>query len=265
MNRLPIPLRFLLVVGFVLTSHMAFCWGVIGHRVIGDIAQEHLSKKAKKGIKKLIGRESLAQWSNWGDYIKSDTTWKHAYTWHFVDLPGHMEKQPFIDGLKKLPGRNLYNQIIKLKADLVNESLSITERQQALYWLIHLMGDLHQPLHVGRDEDQGGNKIVIYWFDKKTNLHSLWDSMLIEFQQYSYSEYARYLDISSDAQVKNWQSGTLEDWFYDSHELSDKIYDNSPNESKQSYTYNYMFKDMLDMQLLKGGVRLAALLNDAFN
>jgi hypothetical protein len=88
--------------------------------------------------------------------------------------------------------------------------------------------------------------------------------MLIEFQQYSYTEYANLLNTREPEQVKAWQAGSLEDWFYESHVMSDSIYDATPNESKLGYKYNYQFQKLLDEQLLKGGIRLAALLNQAF-
>lgn len=257
-------LRTCLILALLCSSHFAFSWGLLGHRIIGEIAQQHLSKKAKKELKKLIGRETLAWWSNWSDFIKSDSTWNHASPWHYVDLPGHMAKEKFLEDLKNLPGKNLYTQIQAMMAELKDQSLPAEKRKIALYFLIHLVGDLHQPLHVGRDEDAGGNKIVVYWFDKKTNLHSLWDSMLIEFQQYSYTEYARLLDIAGEEKVKAWQTSSLDDWFYESHVLSDAIYDATPNESKLGYRYNYQFQKMMEEQLLKGGVRLAALLNQVF-
>jgi len=266
MNKLAthILLRTLFAAAALFMFQYAFSWGVTGHRTIADIAQQHLSKKAKKELSKLIGKEALAWWSNWPDFIKSDSTWNHASPWHYVDLPGHMEKEKFIEALKNLPGKNLYTQIPALMAELKDKSLSLEKRRVALYFLIHLVGDLHQPLHVGRDEDAGGNKIVVYWFEKKTNLHTLWDSMLIEFQQYSYTEYAKLLDIAEPGQVKAWQSSSLEDWFYESHVLSDVIYDASPKEAKLGYKYNYQFQQTLNEQLLKAGVRLAALLNQAF-
>lgn len=257
-------LRPLFVVALLAISHTVFCWGLTGHRVVGEIAQQHLSKKAKKELRKLIGSETLAWWANWPDFIKSDSTWNHASPWHYVDLAGHLPKDEFIAELKKLPGKNLYTQIQAMVAELKNKSLPAEQRRTALKFLIHLVGDLHQPLHVGRDEDQGGNKIVVYWFGEKTNLHSVWDSKFIESQQYSYTEYAKLLDIATDTQVKAWQSSSLEDWFYESHVAADAIYDATPGESKLSYRYNYQFQQMLNEQLLKGGIRLAALLNKAF-
>ncbi len=254
-----------LFIALLLLSITAFCWGTTGHRVIAEVAQNHLSRKASREIRKLIGRRSLASWANWGDFIKSDSTWDFAEQWHYVDLPGHLEKQVFITDLKALPGKNLYTQIYAEMDSLRNGSLDAETRRHALYFLVHLVGDLHQPLHVGRSEDQGGNKITVYWFNDKSNLHTTWDSKLVDNTKYSFSEYAKVVDVQSEEQVKAWQSGTVEDWFYESHQLSDKIYDAAPAESKLDYKYIYKNQDMVDEQLAKGGIRLAELLNRVFD
>jgi hypothetical protein len=248
----------------IFTPYLSFCWGVIGHRVVAEIAQDHLTHRAKKELRKLIGKETLAQWANWADFIKSDTTrtWNHTSKWHYVDLPANLDKDEFIAALKKLPGENLYTQILETSKEVADHSLPIGQRQIALRFLIHLVGDLHQPLHVGREEDQGGNKIKVSWFEKSTNLHSVWDNSLVEFQEYSYTEYARILDIASQEQIKEWQDSPLEDWFYDSYLLANKIYALTPDNAKLSYQYNYIFKNDLDNQLLKGGIRLAKILNE---
>ncbi len=252
----------LLLTAFSL-SITAFCWGLTGHRVIAEIAENHLSRKAKKELKKLIGRQTLAWWSNWPDFIKSDTTWNHASPWHYVNVAPHLSKEEFVTALKNLPGKNLYTQVQATMAQLKDRELSLEQRQIALRFLVHLVGDLHQPLHVGHADDQGGNKIVVYWFDRKTNLHSVWDTWLIDEQKYSYSEYARLLDITPKEQVIAWQSSPLEDWFYESYQLAEKIYASVQPEDKLSYRYNYQFQAFMDEQLVKGGVRLAALLNQS--
>lgn len=245
----------------------AFSWGVTGHRVVGAIAQKHLSKKAKKQLRQLIGKETLQQWANWPDFIKSDTTatWTKAGPWHYVNVPGNLDRDAFMTALKNLKGENLYTQIKAMTEQLKNESLSPAERQVALRFLIHFIGDLHQPLHVGREADQGGNRIKVTWFDKETNLHSLWDNSLVDFQQYSYSEYAKTLDILSEEEENVLENSSLEDWFYDSYVLANKVYASTPADGKLSYKYNYIFKEDLDRQLLKGGLRLAKLLNDALD
>ncbi len=259
--------RILFFIVLISIPVAAFCWGVTGHRVVGEIAQRHLSKKAKRGLRDLIGRENLAMWANWPDFIKSDTThtWDMASKWHYINMPGDLSKEDFISRLQKLQGENLYTQIKAMVAQLKDHTLSDEKRQIALRFLIHFVGDLHQPLHVGREADQGGNKIAVNWFDKQTNLHSVWDNSLVEFQQYSYSEYAAILDIASEETVEAWQDSSLEEWFYESYVLANKVYASVPADGKLGYKYNYIFQKELDLQLLKGGVRLAELLNDAFD
>lgn len=239
-------------------------WGVTGHRVVAEIAERHLSSRALKNIKKLTQNQPLAFWANWPDFIKSDTSWKHAGRWHYVDFPGNITKDTFLAQLKQLKGDNLYTKMLSLQTDLKNPTLSHSEKEIALRFLIHLVGDLGQPLHVGRDEDQGGNKIPVTWFGEHSNLHKVWDEHLVDFQQWSYTEYAIMLNVASKTQVHQWQNTPIEDWFYESHILSDKIYSLTPPNSKLSYQYNYIFVADLNQQLLKSGVRLAKLLNDIF-
>ncbi len=258
-------LNIFLLLAFIFSPIFAFSWGTTGHRVIGEIAQRHLTKKAQKELRDLIGMESLSLWANWADFIKSDTThtWDHASKWHYVNIPGDLTREDFMKSLQNLNAENLYSQIKDLTAQLKDKSLPIEKRQIALRFLIHFVGDLHQPLHVGREADQGGNKIAVSWFDKSTNLHSVWDNSLVEFQQFSYTEYASNLDIASNNDIKKWQESTLEDWFYDSYTLANKVYASIPEDGKLGYKYNYIFKADLDQQLLKGGIRLAQLLNEA--
>ena len=129
-------------------------------------------------------------------------------------------------------------------------------------FLIHLLGDAAQPLHVGRAEDLGGNKIKLKFFGDNTNLHSLWDSKLVDFQKYSYTEFATILDVKSKQEVAQIQMGTLEDWLWDSHQSANKIYANSVAEASYAYDYNYKFEALLERQLLYGGLRLAKVLNE---
>jgi hypothetical protein len=235
--------------------------------VVAEIAQRHLSKKAKKAIAELIGNEGLAYWANWSDFVKSDTTgkWKAADPWHYVNIAGNLPKQKFMDSLPLLKAPNLYGQIQALQADMKNTALPLQARKEAFVFILHLVGDLHQPLHVGRAEDLGGNRISVYWFEKKTNLHSLWDNDLITFQQYGYKEFADVLNVASKEQVTAWQSTPLSEWFYDTYQLANRVYATVSPEERLGFKYNYIFQQSIEQQLLKGGVRLAALLNQTFN
>ena len=256
----------ILILAFISSSLYSYAWGLTGHRVIADIAENHLSRKAKREIKKIMGKERLAYWANWPDFIKSDTTgvWKQASSWHYVNIDPQTDFKNFDQNLKLQAGPSLYTQVNTLSSQIKDKNTSEKDRKIALIFLIHIMGDLAQPLHVGRAEDLGGNKINVTYFGDKTNLHSVWDGKLVDSQKYSYTEYSKLLDIKSKEEVAQIQSGTLEDWLYDSHKIANKIYAQTPNDSKLSYDYQYKFNDTLERQLLYGGLRLAKLLNELF-
>jgi hypothetical protein len=244
----------------------SFGWGPTGHRVVAEIAWQHLTPQARKAIIALLGRQPLAMIANWPDLIKSDTTHKYDHTssWHYMDFPGNISRERFNALLPAGKGENLYVETNAMIQQLKSTTASKEQKVFALTFLVHLIGDMHQPLHIGRDEDQGGNKVSLFWFNQPTNLHRMWDEHLIEFQQLSYTEYTKALDIASDATVKQRQSGSIADWMYESHVLSDKIYAKTKEGDKLSFRYNYWFLDDLNQQLLKGGLRLAAVLNTTF-
>lgn len=245
----------------------ASAYGPTGHRVVAEIATFRLSNKAKLGIQKIIGNESLAMIANWPDFIKSDTTgtYNHTSSWHYLDFPGHCTRGEFDRIMAEAKGENLYSQTMAMIAQLKNPKTPSAQKRFALSFLVHLIGDMHMPLHVGRDEDMGGNKIQVSWFERPTNLHRVWDEHLIDFQQYSYSEYAHNLNrVTTAAKASQIRQGTVADWMWESHLLSDKIYDRTHSGDKLSYRYNFLFVEDLNDQLLKGGVRLARVLNDIF-
>ena len=256
----------LFIAGFALASLYSYAWGLTGHRVIAEIAENHLCGKARKQVKQLFGKERMAYWANWPDFIKSDTTgkWKEASAWHYINFDPQTDFKSFEAELHRQAGPNLYSQINVLSAQLKDKNLPENDRKTALIFIIHLMGDLVQPMHTGRAEDLGGNKIEVTYFGEKTNLHSVWDGKLIDSQKYSYTEYAHLLDIKTKKEVKAIQQGTLADWLYDSHQIANKVYAQTPSGSKLAYDYQYIFNDTVERQLLYGGLRLAKLLNDTF-
>lgn len=251
----------------IFSSIYSFAWGVTGHRIVAEIAQHHLSRRAEKNIKKLLGNKNLAYYANWPDFIKSDTTgvWKETSAWHYVNINPQKNFQQFKDSLSVQKSPNIYTQIKVLSEKIKDKNVPDSEKKTDLIFLIHLVGDLHQPLHIGRYSDLGGNKINVTYFGKNTNLHSVWDTKLVDDQKYSYTEFTNLLDIKSDDEVKTIQSGTLEDWIYESHKIANSIYYHSPKDSKLGYEYNYRFEPTLEKQLLYGGLRLAKILNDIFD
>lgn len=249
----------------LLQSTAIFAWGTTGHRVIAEIAERNLNRKAKKELKKIIGNQQLAYWANWPDFIKSDPTWKFADGWHYVNMPGDLNRLAFDQELNNSTDENLYKRALLLIDELKSKTLTLEEKQQKLYFLIHIIGDAHQPLHIGRSEDLGGNRVKVEWFRKPTNLHSLWDSALVDFDKYSYTEYATVLDIQDKAYNQNLTKGSLEDWIFDSYTKANILYKSVEENENLSYRYHFDFKDTVEEQLLKGGLRLAKLLNEIYN
>lgn len=242
----------------------ANAWGMLGHRIVGQVAESHLSARALKGIKGVLGYESLAMASNWGDFIKSDPAYDYLYTWHFVNLPGGLDKQGVFDLLDEEQAPNVYNKIPEMIKILKDKQSNTDQKVQAMRLLVHLVGDLNQPMHTARKEDLGGNKVTVTWFGEKSNLHRVWDEGLIDYQQLSYTEYAKAIDNPSADQLSVWKNSTLKDFVYGSYLACNKIYTETKPDDRLSYKYNFQFVGLLNEQLLKGGICLANILNDIY-
>lgn len=246
-------------------SQQVMGWGMTGHRVIAEIAENHLNRKAKRNIEKLIGRQKLAYWSNWADFIKSspDPDLLKTASWHFVNAPGNLSFERYTEVLQNSPENNLYKAYQRVRQQASDRNADEEQRRQALYFMIHLLADAHQPLHVGRLEDLGGNKIPVTFFNRKTNIHRVWDSDLVNHEKYAYTEYARVLDYDPSFYKKVTGSG-LERWLYESHVLANEIYEDVASNDRLSYDYVFKFKYLMEECLLKAGLRLAKELNEVF-
>lgn len=240
-------------------------WGVTGHRVVGQIADSYINTKTRAAIKRILGTESIAMSSNWADFIKSDSAYKYLDPWHYVNTPKDLSYEAFKATLAKDTNANVYNAINFLVKELKKKNLALDSQRKYLRLLIHFVGDIHQPLHVSPEGTTGGNDIKVQWFRDNSNLHRVWDSDLIEMQQLSYTEYAAYINHSTAAQRSKLQSTPLSAWLYESYVMAQDLH----NEIKEvnprlGYRYNYDHIHQLNQQMLKGGVRLAGLLNQIF-
>jgi hypothetical protein len=242
----------------------SFGWGVLGHRIVGQIAENYLTAKAKIEIQKILGNESIAMASNWADFIKSDSDYQYIYNWHFMDLDSGLTKAQMQDYLEKDTAADLFTKTNFLIRELKNKHLSMGKKRMYLKLLIHFVGDIHQPFHVGRHQDLGGNKIKLTWFFTPTNLHAIWDDQLINFQQLSYTEYTTAINHTTAKQRLAWQKEPISEWMIESHQLSERLYGEVEPDQKLSYRYNYDNIKILNERLLKAGVRLAGLLNELF-
>jgi len=253
-----------LIIVFVLiisTSNAASPdWGQTGHRTIGEIANNHLKGKAKREIAELLDGQSLAFVSTFSDEIKSDKRYNEFYTWHYVNMPFDVK----YEDSEKNPTGDLVTGINKCKEVILDENASKEDKAFYLKMLVHLIGDLHQPMHVGRKEDKGGNTIQVQWFGTGTNLHAVWDSKMLDSYDMTYTELANNTTEISKEQVEFLQNGSVEDWVGDTHTLAIEVYGSVKIGENLRYQYMYHNFGMVRSQLQKGGIRLAKVLNDLF-
>lgn len=251
--------KLILLLLFPLLTYSNF-WGKTGHRVTGQIAENHLKMKTKRALNDLLDGHSLAYVSTYADEIKADRSYSKYAPWHYVNYPLGMRYE---DSEKSEDG-DLIVAIETCKSVVKDETRSREDRVFHLKMLVHLIGDLHQPMHASRAEDKGGNDIQVQWFGEGSNLHRVWDKNLIESYGMTYTELANELDRLSRKERKKIQEGTIYDWVDESHRICAEIYESVDVGEKLGYQYAYQYNAVVFSQLQKGGLRLAKVLNDMF-
>ena len=267
----------LLSITMLLNATNAFAWGPKGHDIVAAIAEQHLTRKAKKNISKLLDGKSIVYYSSWMDNIQNSPYWENGYnqtkTWHYANVDeGHTYQT-----MEKNENGDVVNKMEMLTDAMINRYDELTDSMKVDYlkMIIHMVGDLHCPMHAGRLSDRGGNNPKVKWFGQPTNLHSVWDSRMIDSaRKWNYTEWVDQLDIHNRKYRKSITAGDYEDWFTTTVTNAAKIYDyveaiseNLPEEElpNLSYQFVYDFSPMLEEQLLLGGYRLAHVLNTIFS
>jgi hypothetical protein len=251
MRRSLIHLTFLLL--FPLHG---LAWGATGHQVVADIAARHLNSKAQTAVQDLLGGESMASVSTWMDQIRSQPKYRYTNTWHWVTIPDGMH----YDDIEKKPEGDVIEATERMVTILRSDTASRDDKEFALRLLIHLVGDLHQPLHVGNGVDKGGTDMQLRWMKRGSNLHQVWDSGIIEAMGQSREELSISLSTVSPRSRREFERGTPADWAHECMQLRPGIYTmKSGDELGEAYAKAQW--DTVTVQLQKAGVRLARLLN----
>src|SRR5258708_5846190 len=175
-----------ILVLFCLITVQSFAWGPTGHRATGQIAERYLNAKAKKKIRLLLGQQTLALASTWMDEVRSDSTYNYMADWHWVTVQTGMTYEESA----KNPNGDVIMTLERVIQELKSHRLTLQEEIERIRILVHLVGDIHQPLHVGCCDDQGGNKVKVKWFGRDSNLHRIWDNDMIDDSKFSYTELA---------------------------------------------------------------------------
>ena len=271
----------------------AFAWGQNGHRITSEIAERNLSPKSLAVLRSILGEETLAEISTWPDDIRSDGTWDFVQPWHYISIE---DDEPW-EGLERAeegdlllileqletflrdPAAKSLTLSSKVKGRSASSTLEIKQekeigKREALAFYVHFLGDLHQPLHVGRRDDKGGNRIMVEWFDEELTLHRVWDEMIIESAQLSYTEFATFLNRVAKQNRNEWTKDSYLEWAKESKELRAFVYDfgeqrggyslNIKEAPSLSYGYRHKVMPVVREQLAKGGIRLASKLDAIF-
>jgi hypothetical protein len=277
-----------------LAPFIVFGWGKTGHRTIAQMGQNLLSKDVQDKITATLNGSNMAMVANWADEIRSDRQYNYVSSWHYTNLDKNLTREEYDKiALKQDHGQALF-RVYSITQTLHNRQNGITTYEQKsiksgflndfpestgskegdvckendtvlLKLLIHFVGDMHQPLHLGRYEDLGANKIKVKWFKDETNLHSIWDNKIISIETLSYTEWVQYLSsthtlnpvrITSDEELRK----AVLDWGWEVYQLANIIYKNV-SDVNNTFVYIYNYKWIYEQCFSSAAERLAGIMN----
>ena len=253
--------RIILLCCSLVLAQATLAWGPKGHDVTAYIAECHLTPEAAEAVDRVLGGHSLVYYANWLDNASHQPEYAYTKTWHYrnIDAGETLESMP------ENPDGDVLTAVTNLVERLSSGELTPEEEALDLKMLIHLVGDMHCPMHMGHLSDLGGNRVPVTVFGRSSNLHSAWDSTLPESaHKWSYTEWQEQIDRLADDEVMLVESGLPRDWALETWALCSEIYGATPEGSSISYDYVARYAPVVERQFLRGGYRLARLLNEIY-
>lgn len=235
-------------------------WWDAGHRIVARIAEERLTPHTREAVREILEGQSLPDASVWADNIRQ---YRHdADKLHYVNIP--LRATAYVPGRDCPGGRCIVAAIERERGMLASPTTAPADRAEALRFLIHFMGDLHQPLHVADDGDRGGNQRRVYLLGHSTNLHRVWDGELVERFGLTDSAYLAELHGEMDTlDLASLERGTVEDWAMEGHRVAVARAYRIPRNGRLGQAYVDASRPAVDRALIAAGVRLARVLNQA--
>ena len=254
--------RYIIIVVALLSYLPSFGWGQKGHDVVAYIAECNLKPEVYQKVVKKLGDHSLVYYANWLDNASYSDQYRYTKSWHYANV----DEGYTYDTMPKNEKGDVVTAINCIIAELKSGKLSAEQENVRLRMLIHLVGDIHCPMHAGHLSDRGGNSVIVKFFDKETKLHSLWDTALVEAaHKWSYTEWEQQLNRYCTAECKaELSKGEATDWLNESHAIATEIYKATPEKRKVSYDYIAYYAPVIEQRLLAGGLRLARILNEIY-
>lgn len=259
---------FLALSTAVVFTLTAMGWGQKGHDVTAAIAEKHLTPAAQAMVDSLLDGKSIIYWANWLDNASNTPQYKYTKTWHYKNVN---EGVPYEQMGLNSAGDAVTAITGQMKV-LSDPNSTKEQKALALKILVHVVGDIHQPMHMGHATDLGGNKIKVKFFERDTNLHSIWDGSLPDaVHKWSYTEWVDQLDRATPEQQAEIIFGSdisrpytpdiIDDWAKESVLIADKVYKKMPEKTQVRYDEIAWSAPIIEQQFLAGGLRLAFLLN----
>lgn len=238
----------------------ALAWGPLGHRVVARLAEAQLTPRALVAARQLLalrGARHLADVANWADGLRDSdpALFKRTKRMHYVNF--HSRDCLYDPPRDCRDGECVVAAIDNYSAILANRANSPALRAEALAFVVHFVGDIHQPLHASYRHDAGGNDFQVRWHDRGTNLHKVWDSLLLDSAQLSAANYTRKLQAETRPVAAG---GTPTEWAEEGCRLDrdDGVY---PATRFIDGVYVARERPVAEQRLRQAGARLAALLN----
>ncbi|MEJ5995823.1 S1/P1 nuclease [Pedobacter sp. Du54] len=245
---------------------MLVSWGYTGHRTIGFLTENHLTPNAKLAIKDLLGDTSISEACTWADDARREPQYANTANWHFLNLPLGLNYEDFQKYIDTLKSENVYSELINQEKILTNNNSTKQQKINALKFMMHFVGDLHQPMHISREEDKGGSTIQVNYNGKGTNLHSLWDTRMLEKEGLSAALLAIKFDTISETDIKQWQKDPVMVWMWESYQISTVLYAEIAQMNNKTIDDTYYQKHMpiVQKRMQQAAIRLAGILNKIY-
>jgi hypothetical protein len=229
-------------------------WGKKGHALVAEVAFSYLDENTKKIVLEYLDGTSIEEAANWMDNIKSNHSYDYMKPYHYANFERN-------EVVTEISGDNIIYQLDATIKELKNrKNLSKEEIKTKIQIIFHLIGDLHQPLHVGYSSDKGGNSLQLRFNDKGTNLHSLWDSGIIEKKEITLDDCLK--DPFSKKELRKISKINVLNWSKESRTFLDQVYNTGGNNITQEYSNTNAI--LIESQIHKAGIRLAAVLKSIF-
>ncbi len=238
-------------------------WGQKGHDTVAYVAECRLTPDARAAAEDLLDGKSIVYYANWLDNASHTPEYAYSKTWHYKNI----DADENFANAKINENGDIVSALDSRISVLADTTRSKEDRALALKMVVHLLGDLHQPLHLGHASDLGGNRHEVRFFKNATNLHSVWDSKLVEAgHKWSYTEWKEQIDRTTPEQENDiLRLTTPAEWAEETYGIAQEVYRHTPVDMNIEYTYIVEWTPVVEQQLLKGGVRLAKVLNDALS